>query len=144
MMNSLFTKPLAAPPGTADPGEELVSAAQRGDIPRVRELLAKRVNPNSTKNTATALLWAAWAGNHELTTILLKAGADPNVQDGARRTALMFAVSGPQFPTGAEVTVKALLDGGADVRLQDANGDTALSWAKRGRAAEIIVPGSPP
>lgn len=138
---------------TPVPDEEIVSAAELGDIPRVVKLLKNGADPNAhARNGATALMWAAWSCNYELTTLLLKAYADPNIRDAGGLTPLMYAVSGPRFKSGyrtdpsrldAQRTIAKLLAEGADARLKDAKGRTALARLKEDRAAGIIDPRRP-
>ena len=125
--------------------EELLSAAEQGDIPRVRDLLKRGADPNyKGKDGATPLLWAAAAGNHELVRLLLDADANCNDQDSLGQTALMLAVLGPSIKDkgyrtdsaalDAQHTVQVLLAYKADVRIKNTKGETALSYAKRGGA----------
>lgn len=57
--------------------------------------------------------------------ILLAHGAEPNVQDGSGRTALMHAASFNQ-----PAVIKQLAENGADLNLRDSKGLTALVIAK--------------
>lgn len=121
--------------------QDLVTAAERGEIARVRKLLDQGIDPNLPgANGATALHWAGTACHCDLVRTLLSAGALPDLQDAARRTALMYAVVGPQATDwtkwdksqlSAQTTVEILLAAGADVHLKDVKGDTALSLAER-------------
>jgi outer membrane protein assembly factor BamB len=63
-------------------GNELVTAAQIGDIETVTRLLDEGVDVNSkTRYGATALSFAAEKGNLELVKLLVERGADVNVKD---------------------------------------------------------------
>jgi hypothetical protein len=65
-------------------------------------------------------------GGPEVTELLLKAGANPNHLDDARRP-LWWQVLSDQTERG-ERTLKALLDHGADLTLRDGEG-SPVGWA---------------
>src|SRR5215213_4425351 len=61
----------------ADPS--IVTATQQNDAAAVRALIARRVNVNQTASDgSTALLWAVYNSNIEVTRALLAAGASPD------------------------------------------------------------------
>ena len=63
-------------------GEELISAAQRGDLEAVRALLDRGVDVNSeSRYGATPLAFAVNRGNEELARLLLERGADVDAKD---------------------------------------------------------------
>ncbi len=65
-----------------DRNEELITAARRGNVERVRTLLEQGADANArTEYGATALFFAADRGNIEVIRILLDHGADVNVTD---------------------------------------------------------------
>jgi ankyrin repeat protein len=145
--------PLAAESAsTSKPGEDLVNAAEQGDIGRVRDLLKQGADPDyKNKYGVTALLWAASACNYELVRLLLEEWhANPNDRDSLGQTALMLAVLGPSVrdkaryrkdsaKLDAQQTVQILLTNGADVRIEKSGThDTALSCAKRGGAEGLL------
>ena len=141
---------VAKPASTTNIDDELMSAAEQGDIRRVRELLEQGADPDyKTKDGVTPLLWAATACNHELVRLLLNAGANRDDRDSLGHTALMLAVLGPSLKDkkryrtdsaklDAQLTVQILLAYGADVRIKDAKGDTALRHAERGGATGLL------
>ena len=60
-------------------GNDLVDAARRGDRVAVRTLLAQKADVSARQPDGdTALHWAVWREDVELTTILLRAGANVN------------------------------------------------------------------
>lgn len=150
MTASPSRRPVARPASETNIDEKLVSAAEQGDMRRVRELLEQGANLDyKTKDGVTALLWAASAGNHELVRLLLNEHANLDDRDSLGHTALMLAVMDPlvkdrkQYRTDstkldAQLTVETLLAYGADPLIKDANGDTALSHAKRGGAKGLL------
>ncbi len=70
------------------------------------------------------LVLASYSGQHAITRFLLEAGADVNVEDTARNTALI-GVSFKGYPD----IVALLLEHGADINVQNVNGATALIYA---------------
>lgn len=83
------------------------------------------VNISNNKGR-TALMFAAWHGDNEITEMLLKYGANPNIipNDDEGMTALMAATT-----KGYQEIVKMLLKSGADPNLKDKQGKTALTRA---------------
>eukprot|EP00746_Dinoflagellata_sp_MGD_P155047 gnl/MRDRNA2_/MRDRNA2_85173_c0_seq2.p1 gnl/MRDRNA2_/MRDRNA2_85173_c0~~gnl/MRDRNA2_/MRDRNA2_85173_c0_seq2.p1 ORF type:complete len:1075 (-),score=201.63 gnl/MRDRNA2_/MRDRNA2_85173_c0_seq2:64-3138(-) len=63
--------------------DDLIDSAMKGDSERLTEALAKKADPNASKDMygLTALHYVAHRGNLEMTQALLKAGANPLVQD---------------------------------------------------------------
>lgn len=119
---SLFTGSAAA--------ESLITAARRGDINAVKDLLAKGADVNATELSMTALTWAAGKGHTEVAKLLIGRGADVNAI-GLGRTALMWAAS-----EGHIETAKLLIERGADVNKGRETGYTALMLAAFYRKTE--------
>ncbi len=70
----------------------LISAAIKGDVSRVNELLDKGANVNAKAFDGwTALMWASSNGNVEIVKALIDKGADVDVRNNAGYTALMLA-----------------------------------------------------
>mmetsp|Transcript_16270 Transcript_16270/g.32365 ORF Transcript_16270/g.32365 Transcript_16270/m.32365 type:complete len:219 (-) Transcript_16270:45-701(-) len=90
---------------------------------------------NLPNQQGTTPLLAAIAGNyHEIVVTLLKAGADPNLANGAQITPLSSACASSAVTHGSGVSdrsddVQLLLDHGADPTRTDANGATPLMVA---------------
>jgi ankyrin repeat protein len=107
----------------------LMQAAGKGDLAEVRKQLSGNANPNAQDSSgATALIYATQAANPELLSILLRAGADPNVRTYMGQTETMAASISFRLP---EEKLKILLAAGADVNAQDQEGQTALMLAVR-------------
>ena len=71
----------------------LMTAAYKGRLPMVSELLNKGANINSRSNDGqTALLYAAFWGYLPIVKLLLNRGANINVRSGIGYNALMYAV----------------------------------------------------
>jgi ankyrin repeat protein len=130
----------------------------RGDAPDARkhaaalevlELAAKsKASPNLLVRRATTsmsvLMIAAEAGALDAVQVLLAAGADPNVTNGGKYTALDYAVDrkpawSPATPANRAGVVKALLAAGARTDRKPADGITVLERAKRGGNPEIVA-----
>ncbi len=71
---------------------ELLQATDKNKTQKIRELLAKGVNPNC-RHDITPLHAAARRGNVEVVKALLKAGANPNMRSLMGHTVLEFAMT---------------------------------------------------
>ena len=70
--------------GVADAGEnwQLVEAAKKGYLATIEAHLKIGADPNATDGEGfTALHWAAFRGHDPIISVLLSAGADPDVLD---------------------------------------------------------------
>src|SRR4051812_20817960 len=91
----------------ADPA--LVAAAQQNDSASVRTLIAKKVDVNQPAGDgSTALLWAVYNSNIEMTRALLAAGAAADAANRYGVTPLLQASR-----TGDAAVMAALLKAGA-------------------------------
>ena len=106
-------------------------AAARGELKRMRRELPGHakgvpadVNTRDARTLQVALVLAALGGHTDAVALLLRHGADVDIQDGSRRSALMVAAL-----KGDTAMCELLLQNGADRRLVDASGQTALSAA---------------
>lgn len=126
------------PPDDRDlnnPGFSLPPAANNGQLDLVNKILAeKNVMVDYRDNGFTPLILATEKGYLEIVKALLKAGADPNLQDKYGDTALMSAAG-----LGLFEIVKSLLQAGADVNIQNSiNGSNALIRAVNANNLEIV------
>ena len=100
---------------------KIMTALRNGERKEFEQVL--RANPEAVKAKGaggwTALMYAALYGDGEAVRLLLSKGANPNAQNDAGATALMYA-------TDSEAKTKLLLDGGADPNLRSGEGRTAL------------------
>lgn len=80
------------------------------------------------KKGRTALMTAAWRGNHGLLDLLLRSGADPNGRDNRMRNVLHNLAASHQSQWGDSV-VDLLLAEPIDIHAKDILGRTALHWA---------------
>src|SRR4051794_38541754 len=98
--------------GAADLNEDLLTAANKGDVESVEALLAKGADANA-KNSygASALFFAADKGHLAVVKLLLEKKADVNARDTFYKLSpLDFALS-----RGRKEIAKALIDAGANL-----------------------------
>ena len=113
---------------------DLISAAQKGDIDIVRILLDNGANINFINNHGrTVLMLASIEGYLNIVNLLLDMGALINLQNNYGITALMFASI-----YGNTDIVKLLLDNGANIDIVNNEGNTALRWASRRGYTDIV------
>lgn len=119
--------------------DELVDAAEFGNLATVKALLAKGLNPNVRKRGGhgfTPLMEASMNGHLEVVQALLAKGADVNAKSNDGRTALMFA-----YHSGAHLDViHVLLAKGAEVSLfyPDAPNFPMLNTAAQIGSVELV------
>jgi len=146
--------------------DSLIEAARKGRHQTVARKLAAGANPNDSRMSTTALMFAAKDGHAPIVNELLKAGARLDVKDSDGDTALMYAaiddrveVARILLAAGAEVnarnlngdtpllaaslrgrteTVRLLLAAGADASVKNQKGQTALSLAEAEGHAEVV------
>lgn len=146
----------------------LPSAAEKGKLETVTELLENGEDPNSTDIWGhTALMSAAWAGHENVVEILLNKGANLHLIGPSDMTAFLYAVdkehastvkqllsSGApiNFPGPADITplhfaagdgnvklVTLLLDNGANIHARTSrNGGTPLLWGASSGHVEVV------
>lgn len=123
----VFSLPLTAL--AQDINEELLAAARKSDIVKVKELLAKGANVNAkSPYGATPLFFACDRGNVEVIKILLESGADANIQDTFyHATPLGWAMN-----KGKPEIIKLLVEAGA----KDLN--QAMNFAINGNHLELV------
>ena len=112
-------------------GEQLLTAAEQGNIKQVEDILKNApqgtldVNFKDPELGFTALHWAASNGQDKLTALLIRYGADINIQDTSKDTPLHYAAFQGSMPT-----VRLLLSKGANADLKNAAGESALDHAR--------------
>jgi hypothetical protein len=132
MVTYKFRKPsIYKPIYSGNVNSDLVVAVFKGDIRKVRSLLAKRANVNYRDDSGDSVLMLAVNLGKPLQMIrlLLDAGADVNAinnKDSGRKdkTALLYAAG---YGDNTNV-MRLLLKRGADINAQDEDGMTALMW----------------
>lgn len=97
-----------------------IQASKRGSTNKIKEFIKKGIDVNmkDTVYGRTALMNACLDCYLIMVDVLLKAGADPNLQDNEGRTALMMSST-------SKILIK-LLEAGANPNLQDKNGNTMI------------------
>lgn len=115
-------------------GQELIDAAGKGDLQKLKDLLKKGQNVNSRdENSWTVLMEASKAGHLDIVKALLAAKALVNARDKDGSTALMAA----SYP-GHEEIVRLLLENGADIH-PESRGATALGWASMKARDQVMA-----
>ena len=114
--------------------EQLVWAVKDSNPSGIKEALQAGADINGVCDGRTALHCACYAGNVEMTTLLLDSNANPNVEvDGG--TPLHDACE-----RGYVEIVKVLLQRGADInKLNEGSGTSALHWAALGGRADVVA-----
>ena len=105
----------------------MADAAKADDVPAVRKLIKEHADVNMLANDgSSALLWAAYHSNAEMTKALLAAGAAVDAANHYGVTPLLQASR-----NGDIEVMRALLDAGADPTRWHAEGETPLMAASR-------------
>ncbi|XP_069835594.1 cyclin-dependent kinase 4 inhibitor C [Dendropsophus ebraccatus] len=104
----------------------MTTAAARGDLERLEELLQRTPNVDAPNRFGRTPLQVSRLGSPAIARLLLSRGADPNLQDGCG-----FSVTHDTARAGFQDTMQMLLDFQADVNLQDNDGNTALHLAAK-------------
>jgi hypothetical protein len=115
--------------------EQLLEAAHRGDLERVRQLIqiGADVNTRVTLRNETPLTLAAAHGHLEVVRFLLASGAQVNASGRRNRRALIWAAK-----EGHHAIVLELLGASARVDSTDQHDMTALMWAAKGGYTDIV------
>lgn len=137
-----FAAVLAGPGGSRRAAAmELHAAAREGDLPVLRRLLARGVDPSARhlgwSGIPTPLIAASFAGHAEVTAALVAAGAELDARNIQGRTALHLAADQDHA-----AIVDALLRAGADADLQDFHGHTALhlaAWQDHRASLDVLL-----
>ena len=105
----------------------VADAAKTDDLPAVGKLIKAHADVNAAANDgSTALLWAAFHSNAEMTKALLRAGAAVDLANHYGVTPLLQASR-----NGDVEVMRALLDGGAQPTRWHPEGETPLMAASR-------------
>lgn len=123
----------AASTAPTTPSDSLIRAATKGDVAGVEEILhaGGDVNARNALTGWTPLIGAAYYGHPQVVEVLIKAGANVNLQDYQHSTALMKAVTLGSFDDFEAIVrrksevLKLLLKAGADPQARDRFGVAA-------------------
>ncbi|XP_073419825.1 cyclin-dependent kinase 4 inhibitor C isoform X2 [Dendrobates tinctorius] len=114
-------------PSMAEPLADLMStAAARGDLEQLEDLLQRTPNVDALNRFGRTALQVMRLGCPAIASLLLRRGADPNLQDSSG-----FSVLHDTARAGFQDTMQILLDFHADVNLQDKDGNIALHLAAK-------------
>ncbi|XP_039340096.1 cyclin-dependent kinase 4 inhibitor C [Mauremys reevesii] len=105
-------------------GNELASAAARGDLEQLTNLLQTNVNVNAQNGFGRTALQVMKLGNPEIARQLLMTGANPDLKDSTG-----FAVIHDVARAGFLDTLQTLLEFNADVNIEDNEGNLPLHLA---------------
>jgi ankyrin repeat protein len=106
--------------------DELLEAAENGDLIKVQTLLENGANPNAKDNAGrTPLHIAALWGRVEIVKLLLERDVNPNAKDNYGDTPLHIAAL-----WGHVEIVKILLERGADPNAKDNDEHIPLDYAE--------------
>jgi ankyrin repeat protein len=112
----------------------LFDAVKTNDAHAVRNTLRYRVPVNPAEPDGwTPLHWAALLANLEITTMLIKAGADMQRRCNLGRTPLHWAAI-----RGHHELVQNFIQAGADINVMCRDGNTPLMLAQAGRHMAIV------
>ncbi|MFD0673053.1 ankyrin repeat domain-containing protein [Cohnella sp. GCM10027633] len=101
---------------------QLISAAERGDNDRLRQLLQEGADMNARDSRGRTAIMAATHGNRpEAVKLLIDAGADINAQDDRRDNPFLYAGAEGRFEI-----LELLIAAKADTKLTNRYGGTAL------------------
>ncbi|XP_029889802.1 cyclin-dependent kinase 4 inhibitor C [Aquila chrysaetos chrysaetos] len=114
-------------------GNELASAAAKGDLVQLTNLLQKNVNVNAQNGFGRTALQVMKLGDPKIARRLLLSGADPNLKDSTG-----FAVIHDVAREGFADTLQALLEFQADVNVEDDEGNLPLHLAAREGHARVV------
>lgn len=112
----------------------LRNEAERGDLEKVRKLVAEGTGVNEKdSNNVTPLMYASGAGHIDVVTFLLENGASVNSKNDIGNTALSYATE--KFHINV---AKILLQKGADINAQSESGQTVLMRALYQDNKEVV------
>ncbi|WP_199710861.1 ankyrin repeat domain-containing protein [Noviherbaspirillum cavernae] len=122
MLTLLFVLPSFTHASTPAMDQELIQAAEQGDLPTVQGLLRAGRDIEARDRSGRTALLAATQHNHEaVAEALIKAGADVNAQDRQRDSAYLLAGA-----RGYLGILRLTLAHGADLKSTNRYGGTAL------------------
>jgi ankyrin repeat protein len=126
---------MAAAAPAAPAARSILTAAERGDLVQVQQLVEEDVALVRSKaelSGMTPLMWASKKGHLEVTRYLLDRGAKINATNNFGVTAMWYAAREARL-----AVVKLLLDKGAARSISE-NGWTALMWSAFHGHGEVV------
>lgn len=122
------------PDGNSGQLQLLVMCINRGDSVLLDKLLNAApdlANVNEGMSGSSPIHWAAFKGDTNILTVLLKHRAD------IKKKGTNWEISALHLPRNA-LTAEFLLDHGAELESVDGNGQTPLMWAAKRGNAEVV------
>jgi ankyrin repeat protein len=125
-----------APKLASTPGDDLIHAAQKGDLPRVLALLAAHaaVNAKDEVLKETALIYASVSGQLDIVRVLLAAHASVNARGIYGNPSALFMAS----VGGYAAVVSALIAADADVNYRTSSGTSSLMIASSEGHLDVV------
>ncbi|XP_053712759.1 cyclin-dependent kinase 4 inhibitor D-like [Synchiropus splendidus] len=124
-----------------DVGKALTAAAARGDTAGVQRILEdSRVHPDTLNEFGRTALQVMMMGSPQIARLLLKKGANPNVQDRHGIAPVHDAAR-----TGFLDTLQVMVEFGASVNIPDKNGALPIHiaiWEGHREVVEFLAPRS--
>lgn len=114
----------------------LGEAAGRGDVDRIRAILADGIKANSIidgRHGWTAIMYAAFHGHVEPTKVLIENDANVNHIDYEKNSAITLAASKNFWDVAS-----ALAEAGADVTHENSKGKSALTYARHAKQKAFL------
>ena len=122
--------------GTQNKEQRLYEASKANDLPKAKQLLALRADPNGHRERGSSCLHVSCQhklSSKDIVAVLLNAGADPVAEDGDGWQALHWAAS-----VNAEDPIRLLLERHADPNARTQRGETPLHWAAKNDSARAV------
>lgn len=111
----------------------LILSCYYGNYIMVEYLVKNKINIDYVSDNGTALMAAVVKGDKQITSLLLKNNANPNLTDANGTTALIYAIQ-----LGKLDITKLLLQYNANKQIIDNNGKTAFEFAVISNNNELI------
>jgi len=134
ILSRFFLIPLACFAMSAMGSDEFFRAAEKGQVDKLRSMLAQGVDVDVRRNDgSTALHWAVMRDQDKVVRLLMDAGADPLLLNRNGISPLFLAAQ-----NGSRDVVQLLLSAGADPNTLSGSGETILMTAARTGKTDVV------